>query len=315
MTHRYTDELMILKKENHDHCVSCDYKFQKADTSHLGYDKKGQPLYVCNKCSDLLEETAIRYYYQPKPYETPNPESNLWRFMDFTKYLSLLNSKCLFFCRADKFNDPFEGAKGVIENKKNWDKYYIEFFRDSITHPPEGVDFNLNHDEIKEKAQELLRSMEDSGIHQRKWVYISCWHENEHESEAMWHLYSNYIDNAIAIQTTHNDLYLSLGKDPEIDIGRVKYIDYKKRFAGPNDSYWMKRKSFEHEREVRLLIFDPNCSDEGKLIPCDLDKMVKSVILSPTSPDWFVDLVNDANDKYGLKIQVNKSSLLAEPFY
>jgi hypothetical protein len=42
----------------------------------------------------------------------------VWRYMDFTKFVSLIDSRCLFFTRADKFNDSFEGS---------WPK--ITFFR------------------------------------------------------------------------------------------------------------------------------------------------------------------------------------------
>lgn len=315
MTHQFTNELKIMRNEHHESCVSCNYTFQDGDTSHSGYDKKGHPLYVCDKCSVLLKETAERNYYSTRPYVVPDPKSNLWRFMDFTKYVSLLNTKSLYFCRADKFDDPFEGAKGITKNKPKWDQFYIQFFKDVISHPPEEVDSKLNDYEIEEKAQDLLKSMEQSGKNIRKWSYINCWHENEHESEAMWHLYSNFIDNAIAIKTTYDDLYMSLGKNPSIDIGRMKYIDYNKEFAGPNEAFWRKRKSFEHECEVRLLVMDHECQDEGKLIPCDLSKMIKSVIVSPTAPDWFVELVNDVNTKYELRINAIKSSLLKEPFY
>ena len=41
------------------------------------------------------------------------PDSNdikLWRYMDFTKFMGMLCSKGLYFCRADCFEDPFEGT-------------------------------------------------------------------------------------------------------------------------------------------------------------------------------------------------------------
>lgn len=41
----------------------------------------------------------------------------IWRYLDFTKFVSLLDHKALFFTRADKFDDPFEGiySKANIE--------------------------------------------------------------------------------------------------------------------------------------------------------------------------------------------------------
>lgn len=40
---------------------------------------------------------------------TPEDTACLWRYMSFEKFVSLLATKTLFFTRADKFDDPFEG--------------------------------------------------------------------------------------------------------------------------------------------------------------------------------------------------------------
>jgi hypothetical protein len=39
-----------------------------------------------------------------------NREASLWRYMDFTKYVSMLEVKALFLARVDQFGDAFEGA-------------------------------------------------------------------------------------------------------------------------------------------------------------------------------------------------------------
>lgn len=97
MTHRVTKALRRLSFESHDNCVSCGYRFKRGDTSHLGYGNDDEPLYVCDDCSMSLKETAIRQYFMPRPYEIPEATSKLWRYMDFTKYVSLLSSSGLYF--------------------------------------------------------------------------------------------------------------------------------------------------------------------------------------------------------------------------
>lgn len=42
-------------------------------------------------------------------HDPPPSEAILWRYMDFTKFVSLLEKSALFFARADKLDDPFEG--------------------------------------------------------------------------------------------------------------------------------------------------------------------------------------------------------------
>ena len=315
MTQRFTEELRILAFEHHDECVSCGYRFQEGDTSHLGYDVNDKPLYVCDKCSNKLKETAVRHVFTPRPYEIPPNESKLWRYTEFTKYVSMLSTKGLYFAHADCFQDIFEGAKGLKKNKEKWDEHYLGFFREVIKNPPEGYEFKYPDEEVEKQAKRLLEDLEQGGEISKKRTFINCWHENEYESEAMWRLYSSFLDNAIAIRTSYNSLYLALGRNPSINIGRVKYIDFQKNYAGVNDSFWHKRKSFEHEREVRAILIDINNPDKGKIIACDLSILIEEVFVSPSAPSWFTQLVNDVNEKYGIKVKVSPSELIQEPFF
>ena len=54
------------------------------------------------------------------------PDSTkIWRYMDFTKFVNLLYTESLFFCRVDRLEDKWEGTfpKKMIDkfslNKKN----------------------------------------------------------------------------------------------------------------------------------------------------------------------------------------------------
>lgn len=264
MTNRLTTQLRRLAFENYDHCVSCGWSFEEADTSHLGYGHDDEPLYVCDDCPYQLKETAVRQYFSRRPYETPERTSNLWRYMDFTKYVSLLSSRGLYFTRADCFDDTFEGAKGLKKNKAKWDAFYLDYFRSAIKNPPEGYKCELSDEEVEQRAQKLLSSLETGGEAHKQRTFISCWHESEHESEAMWRLYSSFLPNAVAVRTSYKNLYVSLGRNPSISIGRIQYIDLKKNYAGINDAFWRKRKSFEHEREVRALLMDFELSRSWK---------------------------------------------------
>ena len=44
----------------------------------------------------------------------PQDNAVLWRYMDFTKFVSLLDRRALYFSRADKLGDPFEGSLSHI---------------------------------------------------------------------------------------------------------------------------------------------------------------------------------------------------------
>ena len=49
-----------------------------------------------------------------------NGNTKIWRYLDFTKFVSLLQRKALFFCRSDRLGDSFEGSfsKANVENRK-----------------------------------------------------------------------------------------------------------------------------------------------------------------------------------------------------
>lgn len=272
-------------------------------------------MYVCDACVGKLEEEASRVYFMERPFEVPPHSTVLWRYMDFTKFVSILSTKSLYFPSAASFQDPFEGAKGLRKHKQSWDDHFLEFFRKMVRSVPVEIRKPLSEDEIEAEAQRLLKDLEVGGELDRTRTFISCWHENEHESEAMWRLYSTSIDYAIAVRTSYERLYESLGRNPRIDIGRVKYIDIQHDLVNVNDAFWRKRKAFEHEREVRAIPHRQDNSKPGVFVPCDIEHLIECVVLSPQAPAWFVTLVKDVTVKYAYSFSVERSALLEDPFF
>ena len=316
MTLKHTFKTRQFIEEHHDNCTECLRPFNPYDRTHLGYTVSRKLVYVGNCCSNILKETIIRHSYQKRPYTIPSDNTVLWRFMDFTKFVSLLKTKSLYFSRADQFSDPFEGAKGLLRNKNKWDKKYIEFFTEACTNLPEGKTSEKSEKEILKDAKRLLGQLENIGPKQLKETFINCWHENDYESEAMWKLYTTSLEQGIAIKTNYKRLYTSLGKNPDIAIGGINYIDFDNSFAGVNDSFWYKRKSFEHEKEVRAIFCDRNNqNDLGKLISVDLNKLIDKIYISPTSQVWFKELVKDILSKYNIKKKIGESSMKDKPFH
>jgi uncharacterized protein YlaI len=313
--HGYDRNLDIFENENHGKCSICNYDFENEDTAYIGYGKDKEPIYACSACKSRVENLMVKRSYSKSAYEKPSLDSKLWRYMDFTKFVSLLFNDGLYFCRADIFEDPFEGAKGVKANEQKWDTHYKKFFYEAVTNPPEGYEMEKTEEEAQADVERLLKNMKNFGITDRKTTFINCWHENNHESEAMWRLYSKSFENAVAIQTTYGLLYHSINKEPSISIGRVKYIDYQKKYAGVNESFWRKRKSFEHEKEVRAVICDRKNNNEGRIIECDFDVLIENIYVSPCAPHWFYDLIKDVISKYGHEFPVKQSKLSDEPFY
>ena len=51
----------------------------------------------------------------------------------------------------------------------------------------------------------------------------------------------------------------------------------------------------------------------GRYINVDLGQLIEEVRVSPTSGDWFLELVNSVSVKYGLAAKVGKSDILSSP--
>jgi hypothetical protein len=170
---------------------------------------------------------------------------------------------------------------------------------------------------------------------------------NDQESAAMWKLYA-LTDQSIAIRSTYSRLKAALPVD--VYLGVVKYIDYQTYafpvLPPPIDSSseaptrtspaWNslencvhKRKSFEHEHELRAVIspkgfpmtagdqvdFDHEPSEPGEWVPVDLDALIAEIRVAPQADPWFEDLVRKVVCRYGLEKTVVRSSLEGDPLF
>ena len=101
----------------------------------------------------------------------PDDWNTLWRYMSLEKFVNMLETKSLFFTRADKFEDPFEGFTPPA---------LVESYRKSV----KRVILDESFTEV------LIKISENS----RKYVMCNCWHQNEEESMAMWEKYHMRIN-------------------------------------------------------------------------------------------------------------------------
>lgn len=240
-------------------------------------------------------------------------DTKIWRYMDFTKLTSMIEENGIFFSRSDKLGDPFEGAysKANAEDQIRAEMYAEDCKKLDIT---------------VEKIIEANRAFVDLRKWRRQWMMVSCWHMSEHESAAMWKLYTK-SNESICVQSTYTKLANVLPE--KVYIGQVIYIDYSTDWIGEGNvftPYMHKRKSFEHEREIRVIDDKspkvPLPMESGETPPeygvyheVNLRELIEKIYIAPSSPGWFRDLVDKVTDRYGFKVDVIKSSLDDEPFY
>lgn len=246
--------------------------------------------------------------YKPLPHlPVPPPEALLWRYLSFTKFVSLLQMRALFFSSVARLGDPFEGSypRGNIDQRS---------------------DFMLQ--KSPEERLKISKEVEAFTKGARHAIVVNCWHRSSHESEAMWRLYSGEREG-IAIKTDFTGLSESFVGPKEVFIGEVRYIDYEKETINEEENqfarYLTKRRSFEHEAEVRALGLNIPMKDgqidrspeaqqqPGVYREVDLGILVREVLVAPYADQWFVDLVTATANRYGLEAPIKRSSLADPP--
>lgn len=262
--------------------------------------------------------------YNHDNYLSLNTEVRLWRYLDFFKFKSLLETKSLFFCRADKFSDPFEGSLPKKEAECR-----IKTFKDQAFYFQQTFD----------KDSALKNIIEIQNLHKRfkRGVVVNCWQINETESDAMWRLYLK--DNeGVAIQTTTQKMIKTIkNTNEEIGISKVRYLNYENdvwyhAIDYPHTSYNFiipfihKRIEFKYESELRLFIqiqeaidnenyWDNEKIEKGKLIPIEIDLLIDKIYLPPTIDQKATDKIIGLSKSFGYNFEFVKSKLTCEPFY
>ncbi|HEV2187964.1 MAG TPA: hypothetical protein VGR70_12195 [Stellaceae bacterium] len=252
----------------------------------------------------------------------PPDDAKLWRYMNFVKFVYLLNSKSLYFVQGASLIDKFEGAMGSADLLSKYNDFYSEFLRDAYRTRPDGSAADLSTEQLEASVKKSLESLHQAGEWQRETTYLNCWHEAEHESEAMWRLYADWRHLAaddsggIVVVSTFRRLSDGLSSVPNLYVGRVKYVDYTKQLVGINEAFWNKSMSFQHEREVRAVLRDHRKPQPtGISIPVKVDDLIAEVRLSPRCPEWFENLVRDVALLYRCTFEVKRSALEISPFY
>jgi hypothetical protein len=275
-------------------------------------------------------DTTHPVFIQPQ-----DPDIPVWRFMDFAKFANLLLTSAIYFPRLDRLGDTFEGAISPRTFQVLETELRMAF---SDNHPPE---------EAEEGVRAALVHIRKMYKMQRQWAYVSCWHANPNESAAMWSLYTRTSDS-IAIRSTYRRLCEVLPGTAYV--GSVHYVDFENVVMDRRNLYGpllMKRRSYEHEREVRALIYEtpmqfvdggelhtvlsgtPDQAENvrkstvdwrenpsvGRAVQVDLKELLTDVFVAPSSPDWFHDTVQILLKNAGIRTHVHRSSLEYQPLW
>jgi hypothetical protein len=226
----------------------------------------------------------------------PKDGDTVWRYMSFEKFADIVATESLFFTRADKYDDKFEG--------------YV--------------------------PQSTTLSYESSGSqivpNFRQYIMCNCWHHGDEESMAMWDKY-HLRNNGIAIKTTIENLKNSLPDEPNVFIGKIEYIEDYNQIDMIEDvppeiwlhyPYFYKRTPFKYEQEVRAIIdiasiLQDDPYEFGRPLKINLKMLIdendknSEVIVSPHADKWVAGTLELIVKQYGFQFPVNRSKLLDPP--
>jgi hypothetical protein len=205
--------------------------------------------------------------------------------MNVPKLLRILQTESIFFARITTLqrDDPYEGVMPAALRR-----FVIDKERAVASDLPTAADLEVH-----------------TGC-----ACVSCWHVNEEESAALWKLYSAH--SGVAIQSSVSIL-MSLFSGKGVKMALVKYTNFEGDEAPilPYPVYY-KRKSFDHERELRCVILDSNADSapDGVSVRVEVGALLQRLYVSPEAPTWIADVVRAEIAHYGLSSSVIRSDLL-----
>lgn len=219
----------------------------------------------------------------------------LWRYMDLSKFISLIEKSALWLARADTFRDKHEG-RFPDDMRQTIEQAYKDF--DSEDNSP-------------------VKDADDFQGYLRKNTFISCWHKNFDENMVMWEIYGRE-NNALAIQSTvermKGNLDSSKLRGHSLILKNVTYLppDEIPGVLPYEECFFFKRPHFSFEEEVRISLDTYSRANPSKrtpvgyYLPIFANGLIEKILIHPDSQDWFVDVVNSIAKQYQIHAPVER---------
>lgn len=255
-------------------------------------------------------------YASLKGYDfSAGEDRKIWRYLDFAKFVSLLDRRCLFFSRLDLLGDPYEGSVSRITVAKREEEYRR---------------MQEAHDIPRMLIDDVLRRLPADTEVFRRFIFVNCWNMSDFESPALWSMYGGR--SSVAIQSTYGRLRNCFEDNARrIYICPVRYLDYRTELVPAWNFFHPalhKRVGFEHEKELRAAFLNIPVTESstgtpidweaaratpGHYIEIDVDMLVEAIYVAPTAPDWFLDLIGSVMGRLGYPHPTPLRSNLAIP--
>jgi hypothetical protein len=236
----------------------------------------------------------------------------------------MLATSSVYFACISSFKDPYEGwlPRSYIDAMVKLNRTYLDQMRQT-QNAMVALRPSINRAQLDNVGLDAERGLCTSQLLRETNAKFgaSCWHINDGESEAMWQIYGA-VGGGIAIESTRERLEAALkGTAPHVvHIDPVRYMNFD---DDPIDKVghrhlmgFIKRKSFEHEREMRAVVMLPE-PGQGAAVPCDMNTLIAQIRIAPLADPYYTDAVRYVIDRAGTKLEAPMvvSRLMNKPDY
>lgn len=253
---------------------------------------------ICKKYQMFINKSLSGEVYM-KEYELIKAggledSTKLFRYLKLSQFVEFIEKRQAYFTNIKCWEDTWEAPTSQLPSEKLNEEY-------------EGNDQNL-----------YLERM-----------IGQCW-SLEGVSDALWRIYSTEKEG-ILIQTTAERFRLIKGIKlamlaPVVYYGDLRKAIYQlknmKYYDGIFGEGFLKRKAFEHEKEVRIITvndekFISKRHNSMVHVEFDLDpkSFIESIIIDPRSSDWYVETIKSYCQRAGLDVEPIKSDLYSLDIY
>lgn len=264
--------------------------------------------------------------------------TELQKYMNFSKFMDLIETNKIFLAKASIFEDKSEGDPSLEYKFLNDGSAMMLDF--AINHLFPGVrklssEERVSHDKITDEMLENIEKRinktifgdfpndelcyDDINKQYKEWIDVSCWHANRYESMAMWKIYSE-SESSVCIVTSPERMQESIfmPDNYKMIIAKVEYISHDTdsfKIHHQLAPFMHKSNFYTYEQEVRLIGYNLSCefkesrTDFGTKLDVDIKNLIQEIRVSPYAPNWFMELVISVCKKYGLDLPVNRSKI------
>jgi hypothetical protein len=275
------------------------------------FDQKG-PTSIGDAFKDWSRENFKRVLVSPKlVLNGVAKDEHLRRFVDLPKLFDLLKNGRLVFPKLGQLleTDPFECfarqnfnqlSRPEIEEKANQLKRFAPASTEGFKYPPGTTNIWARLGQGRPLFDSQIKAMTLEELKHAAWylererlkneLVCSCWYKGSVESDAMWKIYASQMGVAITTSAARMESAIKLiaprifEHRTDLKLAAIHYEDTDQ--CGNREPWLIKRKAFDHEKEVRLYCDVPFDFGLRFEVQVDVSKFIEEIVITPFAQQW-----------------------------